>query len=168
MKQFKIVVFTALLAGSLIKPNQAAPEKAAPSQAAKTSKVFVVGNVQKPGAYSFSSPLRLLDAIVSAGGMNAKPESLRLSVLRGSKELPVNMAGLLSMKDDQNLLLQSGDVVMLAAADSTDEPTVPPQWLNPSSEPKSKGLGKGGEFYFNGEIIRIVPLSKNRVTQKQK
>jgi polysaccharide export outer membrane protein len=41
----------------------------------KSQKFFVVGNVQKPGTYPLTKPIRVVEAISQAGGLSAAPRN---------------------------------------------------------------------------------------------
>jgi len=88
-----------------------------PTMAEKGNRVYVFGEVEKPGAYTFSgTDFRLFDAISEAGGATlfASPESTR--VVRGDPTRPefvnVNLKSLIENGDQtQNMLLAGGDLV---------------------------------------------------------
>ncbi|UCD80353.1 MAG: VCBS repeat-containing protein [Desulfobacterales bacterium] len=88
-----------------------------PTLAEKGNRVYVFGEVEKPGAYTFTgSNFRLIDAISEAGGSTlfASPESTR--VVRGDPTRPefidVNLKSLIEEGDQsQNMVLASGDLV---------------------------------------------------------
>jgi polysaccharide export outer membrane protein len=77
--------------------------------------VFVLGEVNKPGAFRLKGELRVLEALAMAGGLTEKAGVERAYVLRDrSTRLPVDLAALLSRADDrQNLSLRPGDVVFV-------------------------------------------------------
>ena len=83
----------------------------------ETNRVYVFGEVQKPGAYTFSgSEMRLIDAISEAGGTTAFAYQADTRVVRGDITQPeilsANLARLVESGDrSQNLLLASGDLV---------------------------------------------------------
>lgn len=81
------------------------------------SRVYVFGEVEQPGAYTFSGTnFRLFDAISEAGGATvfASPESTR--IVRGDPTRPefidVNLKSLIEEGDQtQNMILAGGDLV---------------------------------------------------------
>jgi len=88
-----------------------------PTLSKETNRVYVFGEVQKPGAYSFSgSEMRLIDAISEAGGTTPFASRADTRVVRGDITQPeilsANLARLVESGDrSQNLLLASGDLV---------------------------------------------------------
>jgi polysaccharide export outer membrane protein len=83
----------------------------------EANRVYVFGEVQKPGAYTFSGPeMRLIDAISEAGGTTPYAYRTDTKVVRGDITQPEILTadlGRLIEKGDrsQNLLLASGDMV---------------------------------------------------------
>ena len=88
-----------------------------PTLSKETNRVYVFGEVQKPGAYTFSgSEMRLIDAISDAGGTTPFAYRADTRVVRGDITRPeilsANLARLVESGDrSQNLLLASGDLV---------------------------------------------------------
>ena len=88
-----------------------------PTLSKDTNRVYVFGEVQKPGAYTFSgSEMRLIDAISDAGGTTPFAYQADTRVVRGDITRPeilsANLARLVESGDrSQNLLLASGDLV---------------------------------------------------------
>ena len=88
-----------------------------PTLSKDTNRVYVFGEVQKPGAYTFSgSEMRLIDAISDAGGTTPFAFQADTRVVRGDITRPeilsANLARLVESGDrSQNLLLASGDLV---------------------------------------------------------
>jgi protein involved in polysaccharide export with SLBB domain len=81
------------------------------------NRVYVFGEVEKPGAYSFkSSKIRLADAISEAGGPTIFAASAETRVVRGEITKPeiisTNLADLIENGDQsQNVALVNGDLV---------------------------------------------------------
>jgi len=88
-----------------------------PTLSKEANRVFVFGEVQKPGAYTFSgSEMRLIDAISEAGGTTPFAYRTDTKVVRGDITQPeilsADLARLIERGDwSQNLLLASGDLV---------------------------------------------------------
>lgn len=88
-----------------------------PTLTEEGNRVYVFGEVEEPGAYTFSGTnFRLFDAISEAGGATvfASPESTR--IVRGDPIRPefinVNLKSLIEEGDQsQNMVLASGDLV---------------------------------------------------------
>jgi protein involved in polysaccharide export with SLBB domain len=88
-----------------------------PTLSKEANRVYVFGEVQKPGAYAFSgSEMRLIDVISEAGGTTPFAYRTDTKVVRGDITQPEILSADLSRlieKGDrsQNLLLASGDMV---------------------------------------------------------
>ncbi len=88
-----------------------------PTLSKEANRVYVFGEVQKPGAYTFSgSEMRLIDAISEAGGATAFAYQSDTRVVRGDITQPevisADLNRLIEKGDrSQNILLASGDLV---------------------------------------------------------
>lgn len=88
-----------------------------PTLSKEANRVYVFGEVQKPGAYTFSgSEMRLIDVISEAGGTTPFAYRTDTKVVRGDITQPeilsADLARLIEKGDrSQNLLLASGDMV---------------------------------------------------------
>jgi protein involved in polysaccharide export with SLBB domain len=88
-----------------------------PTLTKEANRVYVFGEVQKPGAYTFSgSEMRLIDAIAEAGGTTPFAYRPETKVVRGDitqpEIIPADLARLVEKGDrSQNILLASGDMV---------------------------------------------------------
>lgn len=79
-------------------------------------RVYVMGEVTKPGRYDITDDTNVLDAITAAGGVTDKGnlDGVQLSRVEGgkSKAIPIKMSQLIQGKDPaQNLKLQNGDLL---------------------------------------------------------
>ena len=82
------------------------------------NRIYVVGQVNKPGMYVMNPELNVLQALSIAGGSTPFAKLDNISVIRGSgkaqKTLPFNYGQVVDGKKlDQNIELQSGDVVVV-------------------------------------------------------
>lgn len=82
------------------------------------NRVYVVGQVNKPGMFVMNPELTILQALSLAGGSTPFAKLDNISVIRGSgkaqKTLPFNYGQVVDGKKlDQNIQLQSGDVVVV-------------------------------------------------------
>ena len=81
------------------------------------TQVHVMGQVGKPGAYDLDSNLNLLTLVSEAGSATDKAALTQAYVLRGSKEIPLNLRPLLAEgKPDATITsfkLLSGDVLFI-------------------------------------------------------
>ncbi len=88
-----------------------------PTLAEKGNRVYVFGEVEKPGAYTFSGTnFRLFDAISDAGGATVFASTENTRVVRGDPTRPefisANLKNLIEEGDQsQNMVLASGDLV---------------------------------------------------------
>lgn len=82
------------------------------------NKVFVIGQVNKPGAYTMNPRYTVLQALSLAGGMTAFAATNDIIVLRKSsgqqRSLPFRYGDVSHGKSlEQNVLLEAGDVVIV-------------------------------------------------------
>jgi polysaccharide export outer membrane protein len=87
-----------------------------PESPTTKDKVFVLGEVRDPGAYSFKHEIDLVTAISLAGGYSYDAKEKNILVIRGypakTNVLVANLKDFLNQGDfSQNISLQSGDVV---------------------------------------------------------
>lgn len=82
------------------------------------NRLYVLGEVARPGEFAMSRPLNVLQALAMAGGLTPYADRDSIKVLRGSGEqqmaLPFNYADVSGGESlQQNVQLQPGDVVMV-------------------------------------------------------
>jgi polysaccharide export outer membrane protein len=88
-----------------------------PTLAADGNRVYVFGEVEKPGAYTFrGTNFRLFDAISEAGGATVFASTAETRVVRGDPTRPeyinANLKSLIEEGDQtQNMVLASGDLI---------------------------------------------------------
>jgi polysaccharide export outer membrane protein len=83
-------------------------------QIVKVRKVFVSGDVRRPGTYPLEGPMTVLEAIVRAGGPGDFAKKKAIYVLRGKEKFPFNMTDVSRGKGmEQNIVLKDGDVVVV-------------------------------------------------------
>lgn len=81
-----------------------------------SKKIFVLGEVQKPGTYAFEDDMSIIQAVALAGGLTPKAEANKVRVTRaagaGEKkfEVPVEDVG---TGRAPNFFLQPGDIVFV-------------------------------------------------------
>ncbi len=90
-----------------------------PSKTEIKNRVFVMGEVNRPGLFSFDKDISLLEAVISAGGPTVYGKARQVLVIRGSVERPetikVNLADIYQRGDfRKNIPLNSGDVVYIS------------------------------------------------------
>ena len=77
--------------------------------------VYVLGAVQKPGAYRLTPDMSLLDALAQAGGPNddAAPDEITLYRPAADAAERASLAALLTNRPKRNFSLEEGDVVFI-------------------------------------------------------
>lgn len=83
------------------------------------NRVYIFGEVNRPGLYTLSDKARLLDAISISQGIKISGTGKKIKVIRGTPEepivIPANLVRLLKKNDlSQNLKLQDGDIIYVA------------------------------------------------------
>lgn len=107
-----------------------------------SQKFYVLGRVQKPGAFPVDGDTTLLEGIGFAGGIDPAGDLEAAYVLRGGKLLPISLADMLLRGDvERNLLMRDGDVVFVP--DNADK-----------------------KVYVLGEVLKpsVVPIQRERIT----
>lgn len=85
----------------------------------RSQKVYVLGQVNIPGAYPFDGKISVLDAIGQARGLSERADLMGSYVIRGEELLPVNLYALLRKGDlRHNIVLADRDLIHIA--DSSD------------------------------------------------
>jgi len=89
-----------------------------PSLAQSKRRIYVLGQVKKPGIVEFSGNIRFLDAISKGGGFGDHPYYPDIRVIRADRDRPlilaVNFERLLEQGDlTQNLALRDKDVIII-------------------------------------------------------
>lgn len=84
----------------------------------RTTRVYVLGEVQKPGMYEIERSHNLLDAIGMAGSYTKNAAKKKVHIIRqdtAAKPIKANLLNLLTKGDmSQNYALHDGDVVYLS------------------------------------------------------
>jgi polysaccharide export outer membrane protein len=84
----------------------------------KSRKVFITGQVEKPGPYPLNGPTTILQLIATAGGLRDFADGKNISVMRNQQGRPVVFAfsypDLLKKKNlGRNIVLEPGDTVVV-------------------------------------------------------
>ena len=92
------------------------PEVSVEVTSFKGQKIFVLGEVNRPGVYQIDPPTTVLEAISNAGGFTLDGKGSSVLLIRGGPEKPdvrtLDLKKALEKgKVSQNILLQTGDVV---------------------------------------------------------
>jgi polysaccharide export outer membrane protein len=90
-----------------------------PSKTEIKNRVYVMGEVARPGLFTFDNDITLLDAVISAGGPTVYGKPRQVLVIRGDVEKPevvkVNLMDIIQRGDfRKNIPLNNGDVVYVA------------------------------------------------------
>lgn len=121
----------------------------------RSKKVYIMGAVKQPGYQELQGDQRLLGTLLNAGGPNSFDAEVRILRLP-KQEIAGSEQGTLSpivvdlnklfLKGDQsqNILLQDGDVLMVAA--KTSEPVA-------AGMPTTQSLGPN-QFYVVGSVVK--------------
>ncbi len=81
----------------------------------RSQKVYVLGQINIPGAYPYDGRMTVLDAIGEAKGLNEKSDLIGSYMIRGDEMLPVDLYALLRKGNlSQNIPLSGGDVIHIA------------------------------------------------------
>jgi polysaccharide biosynthesis/export protein len=83
----------------------------------RSKKVYITGEINKPGVYSVAAPLNVLQLIAQAGGLNDFAKQKDIYILRGGDKhnrLHFNYKDVIRGKHlEQNIALQPGDTVVV-------------------------------------------------------
>lgn len=90
-----------------------------PSIELTSQKVYVLGEVNKPGIVEFKESINVLDAVSGAGGYTEDAVLDEIHVIRGDVTMPevleVNLAALIKKGDhSQNITLRNNDIVIVS------------------------------------------------------
>lgn len=85
----------------------------------RSQMVYVTGNVKAPGALPVTNvPMRLVDAVSRAGGLDERADWRNVILTRDGKEYPLSLRAIYERGDPKfNVLLRSGDVVQVGRDD---------------------------------------------------
>jgi polysaccharide export outer membrane protein len=94
-----------------------APGVAVVVKEVNSQKIYVTGEVAKPGAYDLRSPTKVMQALAMAGGLTAYAKK-RVIVLRdqqgGDRRIEVDLGAIISgRRPDDNIPLQPGDTLVV-------------------------------------------------------
>ncbi|MFH0811637.1 MAG: polysaccharide biosynthesis/export family protein [Pseudomonadota bacterium] len=97
------------------------PQVSVSVKSARSLKVFVLGEVTKPGVFQMGGPMSALEAISQAGGFTKDAKKKSVLLIRGSLSHPdlkvLNIDQVLKKGDlKQNVALQSSDIIYVPAS----------------------------------------------------
>lgn len=84
------------------------------TSAVKSKKIYVLGRVQKPGIFPLKEQLRVLDAVLLAGGTAPEADLARSVCIRNNTVLPVDFYALLKQGAmEYNIYLEHADKILV-------------------------------------------------------
>ena len=103
---------------ALYRPYVSVPNITVIVEQINSFRVYVLGEVNSPGAYNLGRPTRILAVIALAGGFSKFAGKKRVMLLRDvgaeQQRIEVNLKSVYSGKDiDANVLLRAGDTVVV-------------------------------------------------------
>jgi len=99
-----------LKAGDFLK----SPEVNVQVQQVNSKKVFIQGEVNKPGAFSLVIPTTVMEALVNAGGFRDFANQKNIVIQRGTQRFKFNFKEVTQGKNPaQNILLEPGDHIIV-------------------------------------------------------
>jgi polysaccharide export outer membrane protein len=79
-----------------------------------SKKYFILGEVNRPGAFPLVVPTNVLEALVNAGGFRDFANTSKIMILRGNKSFTFNYKQVTrGKKPEQNILLEPGDKIIV-------------------------------------------------------
>ena len=82
--------------------------------AINSKRIYVVGQVERPGAYALLPQMNVLQALSGAGGFQQYSNPKKIYVLRHSEKLPFNYKQALKGQHlDKEIILQPGDTIVV-------------------------------------------------------
>lgn len=107
----------------------------------RSQRVYVTGEVNKPGVLPVTNvPMTLIEAVSAAGGLNPEADWTNVTLTRNGQERQFNLRELYQQGNtDQNILLQPNDVVHVARNDQNKVFV-----LGEVRQPRSYMIGRNG------------------------
>ncbi|MGI5308723.1 polysaccharide export protein [Rheinheimera sp. WS51] len=107
----------------------------------RSQRIYVTGEVQKPGVIPVTNvPTSLIEAINASGGLTEAANWEQVTLLRNGEEQKFSLRKLYQQGDtEQNILLQRNDVVHIARSDDNKVFV-----LGEVRQPKSYAMGRSG------------------------
>ena len=90
------------------------PEVSVQVTKVNSRKFTIQGEVNRPGTYTFATPITLLEAMVEGGGFRDFANVKKIYVLRNGQKLPFNYKEVSHGKHmEQNVVVQNGDEIFV-------------------------------------------------------
>lgn len=130
--------------------------------------VYVVGEVNKPGALPYQEDLSVLQAILDAGGMTKEAVEAKVRILRGDdrgrKQIPVDIDAILEKGDKtQNVTLMSGDIVVVPGMSLQADVMVTGKVNTPGIVPYEEGMTAMKAAFLAGGLSGNALKSQIRI-----
>jgi len=120
-------------------------------------KVFVLGEVFRPGGHQFKKDIRVIEAISLAGGIKKEADEAKARILRGKAEIPVNIKEILAeSKTELNIKVQDGDILYVPML-----PEFQAERLFSNRVYVSGGVNKEGLYTFkkNIGVMEVITMA---------
>jgi polysaccharide biosynthesis/export protein len=107
----------------------------------RSQRVYVAGSVRQPGAYPVTNvPMRLLDAVNAAGGLDEVADWRHVLLTRDGKEYSLSLRAVYERGDGRyNVLLKGGDVIHVGRGEDNKVFV-----LGEIEKPSSLNMGRNG------------------------
>ncbi len=90
------------------------PEVTVAVERVNSKKIYIQGEINKPGAYPLVVPTTILEALVNAGGFRDFANTKKITILRGSQTFKFNYHEVSKGKKmEQNIRLEPGDQIFV-------------------------------------------------------
>ncbi|MGQ9526047.1 MAG: SLBB domain-containing protein, partial [Armatimonadota bacterium] len=135
----------------------------------RPNRVYVIGQVAKPGMFELKPGWRVAEALAEAGWLKTKPELARASLIREGKIIPVDLVAIHIRRDPSaNILLQPGDVLDVQEAPTVRIYVNGQGVKNPGEYDVTEGLGVVEAFSMAGGPTPNAALRKAVVVKAPK
>lgn len=82
--------------------------------AVQSKKYLVSGEVQRPGSYPYVIPVKIVEALVRAGGLKEWANKKKITVVRGNERIFFNYADWIKGKNlERNIQIENGDHIIV-------------------------------------------------------
>lgn len=120
-------------------------------------KVFVLGEVFRPGSQTYKKGIRAIEAISLAGGIKKEADEANARILRGKMEIPVNIKKILGESQSElNIAIEDNDILYVPMLPEFEE-----ERLFSNKVFVSGGVTKEGLYTFKKQIgvMEVVTMA---------
>lgn len=120
-------------------------------------KVFILGEVMKPGSHTYKKEIRIIEAISLAGGIKKEADEAKARILRGKTEIPVNIKKILAESQSElNIRIEDGDILYIPMLAEFEE-----ERLFSNKAYVTGGVNKEGLYTFKKKIgvMEVVTMA---------